>query len=527
MIRTKADELALQQGCYYDEKEAEKPVRFAERFFRSQFIRGKFTFLPWQANAIRYFYGWRLPNGNRRFRLLTILTPKKSGKTLVVCAVAMYELLATGEPSPFLVSCAPSRENASQVYDELAYALEHSPFAEHVHATPHIKRLKVRQLNAEFRSLASDGKRVHGYNASVFVDEAHEVPSALWNALRYAADARPNGFVFVISTAGQSTDTWFFAHYQRAKRVLAGEDTDITHAAFVYEHDPSKPYDDEDEWRKANPSIYDPSKGERGSFPLDQFRRDHFAAKEAGVAEYLNFLRLKQNLWLRAEEAQWLDVTDYEDHTSEPSEDELKGCTAAIGVDLSEAGDPSSVSVVWHLGDNRYHVRSWGWVCKAGIHNRARASNLPRYDTWTQEGSLQITDGDMIDARVIRDHIIDLCQRYDVRSVNFDPRGAYSMGNEIAEEGYATARIPQNFRYFTPLLNEFGKAWREKRVTTNGSQWLRYCLGNVRIETNRYDECRPYRKKSVDHIDGAISTLLAFHSHIAEPTNSVGCWAIE
>lgn len=520
MKRTKADDVAEQQGCYFDPVLAEQPIRFAERFFRSQFIKGNFRFLPWQAEFLRYVYGWRLRNGNRRFRLVTLHTPKKSGKTLLVSIVSFYELLAAGEPSALVLSCAPSRENAGQVYDEVNYALERSPFAKHVQATPHIKRLKVKQLNAEFRSLASDGRRVHGYNASAaIVDEAAWVKPDLWNAVRYCGDARPNHLCLVISTAGDDPTTWYHGLYQKAKRILSGDDLDTGHAAFVYEHDITKPPEDEAEWVRANPSI-------GTAFPLDQFRRDFQAAKESGVGEFLNFQRLKLNRWVRPEEAAWLDVSDFANHRQEPAEDELANCPSAIGVDLSEAGDPSSVSQVFALGEGRFFVRSWAWLCEAGIRNRERAANLPRYDAWIEEGSLTVTDGDMIDARLVRDHILDLCQRYEVRSVNFDPRSAYMIGQEIGAEGYETQRIPQSFRFFTPLLNEFGRAWREGRVTHNGSDWLRYCLSNVRVETNRYQEVRPYRKKSVDHIDGAIATLLGYHSHVTEAPSQAGVFLV-
>lgn len=70
--------------------------------------------------------------------------------------------------------------------------------------------------------------------------------------------------------------------------------------------------------------------------------------------------------------------------------------------------------------------------------------------------------------------------------------------------------FPQTFRYFNDPMREFEKAYKEGRIFHNGSSWLRYCLQNVRVETNKYSEIRPYRKVSVDKIDSAVSTLLAF-----------------
>ncbi|MFX8059768.1 hypothetical protein ABTK63_20900, partial [Acinetobacter baumannii] len=55
------------------------------------------------------------------------------------------------------------------------------------------------------------------------------------------------------------------------------------------------------------------------------------------------------------------------------------------------------------------------------------------------------------------------------------------------------------------------RAWKEGRITHDGSAWVKYCLSNVRVEVNKYGEIAPRAGKSVDHIDGAVAALLAFH----------------
>src|SRR5262249_7416113 len=148
-----------------------------------------------------------------------------------------------------------------------------------------------------------------------------------------------------------------------------------------------------------------------------------------------------------------------------------------------ETTDPSSCSICWALPDGRFFFRSWAWVATRGVQLR-EAVNLPRYQQFQAEGSMTVTDGDMIDARLVRDHVVRLCTTYDVRTVNFDPRGAFVLAHEIEEQGYGTERVPPSPRYFNGPMKEFSRAYAEGRILHDGSGWQRYCLSNVRIEVN-------------------------------------------
>ena len=193
------------------------------------------------------------------------------------------------------------------------------------------------------------------------------------------------------------------------------------------------------------------------------------------------------------------------------------GSPAWVGVDLSETICPSSVSVTFDLGDKNYFVKSKAWVAEGAIKNREK-SNLPRYQTFPD---LEFTEGDMLDRDNVLRHILDLGRKYDIRQVNFDPRSAYVLANDVADAGYETARFVQSPKNFDGPMREFERGWKEGRIQHDGSSWLRYCLSNVRVEVNKYGEIAPRANKSVDHIDGAVSALLGFHSAVTPDENAV------
>lgn len=383
------------------------------------------------------------------------------------------------------------------------------------HAIPHQKKIKFNSLNASFTSVSAAGEKQHGTNASlVVIDEAHAAPQSIYDSLRWAIAARPNGLLVVISTSGKDQTHWYYQQvYQKSKRILNGTDTDdITHYAQVHEADADGNPEDEEQWKKANPLLGSPWAD------ADQFRRDCQSAKSAGIGEWLNFCRLRLNQWKEASELAWLPIgSEWDSFRREFTDDELRQWEAVGGYDGGETTDPCSATTMFRLPDNRFFIRSRAWVAEEGAKER-EAQNLPLYRQFQANGELELTSGNLADYPRIRNYLLDECQRWNVKVVQADPRSALVMLHEISEQGYEVATVRQNFASYNGVMKEFARAYHEGRIFHDGSSWLRYCLSNVRVEISRYDEMRPIRHKSVDKIDGAVSALLAFHGLLSQPT---------
>lgn len=506
-IRTKADKLAQEQGCYFDDDKAQGIVTFAETVYRPQYIGGTFALLPWQSEFLRYLYGWRNKDGTRRFRTANLHISKKNGKTLLVSIISAYELLYSEDPSPFVVTGSVSRDNAAQVFSELRYTLDKtfgSKLKRFAKITPHQKRVAVPSLNGEYRSLSSDGDRQQGWNCTVVIlDECHAHKNAsLYDSLRYATAARPNGLLIAISTAGDDVTQWYYNLYAKSKNILSGDDTDTTHAAFIYEATAGSDPHDVTQWARANPSL-------GVSFSPEAFALDLKGA-EQDPAELNRFRRYRLNQWVRPDELAYFDIQAWDKGKHTIPDDQLRRYPAWIGVDLSQTTDPSSVAIVYALPERRYYARSWAWVAREGVKQRERTS-LPRYEQFQREGWMTITEGDMIDNGAILRHILDLNRNNRVQVAVFDPTSAYTMMADVQSAGLKCLRQPQTHRYYDGPMKDLNKAIIEGRIQHDGSEWLRYCLSCVRVDENQKDGLiRPNTSSSLDHIDGAIALLLAY-----------------
>src|SRR5579884_3895064 len=97
-----ADERSASRGCYLDEAVAERVRVFFRRFLRhskGQFSGQPFDLLPWQwEGVVKPLFGWKRPDGTRRFRRAYIEIPKKNGKSTLCAGLALYLLTKDDEP---------------------------------------------------------------------------------------------------------------------------------------------------------------------------------------------------------------------------------------------------------------------------------------------------------------------------------------------------------------------------------------------------------------------------------------------
>lgn len=510
-IRTAADRAALAAGYYWDPAASERIIAFAEKYLAPKFVSGEFRLFDWQRRTLMNWYGWRAPDGSRRWRRAILHVPKKNGKTLLVSIVAAYELLGRVARWPLVISASTTKENAKQVYEQLAECFRQHPALKKVtKPTESSKTIKdLRANGGEYRSLSSDAPNAEGANASMaIVDEAHAHRSPdLYRTLEYAMIGRADGFMAIISTAGDDLTHWYYGLVERGRAIVAGEDLDPTFYAEVYEADPEKDdLDDPATWRKANPSL-DLYPG----FTSDKFRLDYEAAKKR-TSDKLSFERYRLNIFRRANETTWIELTRWDQCRGlVPPAEELRALPLFLGFDGSQRVDPTSIGAIWVRPGRRFFIRSWAFVADAGVREREK-TNLPRYGQFVAEGSMIITPGDVIDKAAVLAKLRDLIAGGNVRGLVMDPNGAWILGQDLDGELGAERifRQPQTHRWFNGPTRELETAVTEKRITHDGSGWARWCINSVRLGEDGYKNIRPVKKKSVDHIDGAIALLMPF-----------------
>ena len=103
-VRTPADHEAVAQGYYFDIQAAERVRTFFKKFLRhskGEWAGQPFELLDWQwQDVIAPLFGWKRPDGTRRFRRGYIEVPKKNGKSTLLSGLSLSSWRATASRAP-------------------------------------------------------------------------------------------------------------------------------------------------------------------------------------------------------------------------------------------------------------------------------------------------------------------------------------------------------------------------------------------------------------------------------------------
>ncbi len=104
---------------------------FAREFCRhsqGRWAGQPFELQPWQLDdVVAPIFGWKRPDGSRRYRRAHIEIAKKNGKSSLASALSLYLLVADDEPGAVVGNVAVDREQASIVFDAAASMVRQSP----------------------------------------------------------------------------------------------------------------------------------------------------------------------------------------------------------------------------------------------------------------------------------------------------------------------------------------------------------------------------------------------------------------
>jgi phage terminase large subunit-like protein len=404
------------RGLYFDEEAGARVIRFFHLLSHSkgEWAGTPFVLAPWQMFLLWCLFGWkRTEDDTRRFRTAYVETCRKSGKTTLAAGVGLFMLIGDGEAGAEVYTAATKRDQAR---------LAHGEAVRMVKASKHLRKvigvskdnLFVESMNSKYVALGGDADSTDGLSPSCcIIDELHAHRTrAMYDVLDTATGARCQPLLFCITTAGHDRNSVCWEQRDYTQRVLEGIVLDDAHFGFVACIDVGDDWRDESCWAKANPNL-------GVSLKLDDLRRKAAKAKEMPTA--LNaFLRLHLGVWTEAE-TRWLPLEKWEACGRQITEDELLGRPCWGGLDLAGTQDLSAFVLVFpddegQGTDGGVSVLSYFWAPQENAVKRERNDKAP-YLTWSREGYLELTDGEVTDYAYIPDRIGQLKTRFDLKEV--------------------------------------------------------------------------------------------------------------
>src|SRR5699024_2211746 len=352
----------------------------------------------------RDLFGVVKENGYRQFNTAYIEIPKKQGKSELAAALALLLTCGDGEERAEVYGCAADRQQASIVFEVAADMVRMCPaLNKRVKILASQKRIVFHPTNSFYQVLSAEAYSKHGFNISgVIFDELHTQPNRkLFDVMtKGSGDARTQPLYFLITTAGNDTQSIGYEVHQKAEDIIEGRKTDPTFYPVIYGAKEDEDWTDPEVWKKANPSLDITVAMEKVEAAFESARQN--------PAEENSFRQLRLNQWVK-QAVRWMPMDKWSacDFPVDPVR--LRGKVCYGGLDLSSTTDLSAFVLVFPPEDeeDKYAVLPYFWMPEDNVALRVSRDHV-HYDQWIQSGDLLTTEGNVVHYGYIEKFIEEL-----------------------------------------------------------------------------------------------------------------------
>jgi phage terminase large subunit-like protein len=525
LIRTKSDERALLDGCYFDKDTAEDVCFFIENFIHLNKSRNpgeKFKLLDFQRYEIIYpLFGWLRPDGSRRFRRAYIQLPKKNAKSTIGAAIGAYMLLGDGEQGSEVYCCANSQEQAKIVWQMAADMVETSPVLMKqlkqgiVHSTCSI----VKDSTSWFRAWSNerstkDGPIIH----CAILDELHEWKGnsgrEFYDKIKYGGVARRQPLCpLVITTAGSDRHGICFDQYQYAKKILNGTLIDKQVFCLIYEADEKRIKEEPDYWKSreareaANPGL--------GTILDEEDFLSDIAEAENNPTALNGFLRYRLNVWVQAENP-WIDLNVWRNNVGVVDEEHLIGAECYTGMDLASTRDTTAIVHCFPIREKSGKIKSYKFIPRVFVPEEsaedAIRKNVVAYDEWIRSGHIFVTPGNCIDRDYVYNQLERDAKKFKIKELAYDRALSVAIIPQINDEMPEIELIPfgQGWMSMSDPIKSLYEALMKGIIEHGAHPVLEYMAGNAVAKMDDKENITLTKAKSTGKIDAIVAMVMAF-----------------
>lgn len=464
---------------------------------------------PWQKFIVANIFGFKRPDGGRRFKRVYAEMPKKQGKSPLAAAIGNILLMDENDGSPEVYSAATKLDQAAIVWQYAAdmfkglageYDLESQ-----ISSSFNNKRIVYN--GGVFRPVAYDERdKNDGLSVScAIIDEYHAHPSdRIYNVLADGMAARKSPLLLAITTAGHDKDSACYKHRDYCVKVLDGTFQDDDLFILIFTIDEGDEWDKESTWKKANPNY-------GVSVKPDYIKSKIAEARESGIKKD-SFLIKHLNVWTDSFEI-WISSGDFAACNTgfqpEP------GAVCYAGLDLASTGDFSALTFDFendgvHRTLTKYYLpelKAKEWPGFIGQQVRS----------WSKQGWITLTPGNVTDYDYIERDLKRFCELCQVESVAFDPWNAKQFASKLYEDGINMRSFAQsigNISHPTKRTEEFILA---KKFEYDGNPVTAWMFSNVSIYRDANLNIKVMKSKDPNKkVDGVISIIMAIGEAIDE-----------
>lgn len=458
-------------------------------------------------------FGWKRPDGTRRFREVFLFMPRKNSKSTFCACLICVMLFLDREQGAQIYSAAADREQAGIIFRIVQSMIRNEPELQN-RCTVYRKRIVLPERNSWYQAISADAHTKHGFNTScAAIDEVHAMPNRdLIDVLVTSRGTRTQPlFIYTTTSDYERGGSICNEMYDLAVQWRDGVQTNQSFLPVIYEAGRGDDWTDEAVWAKANPNL-------GRSFKID-FLREECAKAKMNPAYENTFKRLYLNIRTEQRE-RWLQMDKWDAcTTARPTEARkwredtlarLGGVQCVGGLDLGQISDLTVLSLLFREA-NKYTLLPFFWVPRRTAleqEKRARGS----YTQWMNQGFIIPMDSEQTDYDQVERDIVQICKRFRVQKLAVD---RYFQGAQIAQNLFNAHGLPveefgQGFASMAAPTRRFEELVIAGDIDHGMNPVLRWMASNVMVDRDPAGNMKPDRSDvRTQKIDGIVASIMA------------------
>jgi phage terminase large subunit-like protein len=343
----------------------------------------------------------------------------------------------------------------------------------------------------------------------VIVDELHEQDDReLIDTLQSSMVSanRPQSLMIYLTTADYDRPSVCNEKYEHAVKVRDKPEKDPALLPVIFEASPKDDPYDPATWRKANPNL-GISVGE------EELAREAEKAKD-NPAYAVEFKRLFLNLRTRQVVDHAIDIALWSACSSPVDPEALAGRACWAGMDFGWRDDFAAVVLVFPDASGNVDVLPYFWLPEDGKRDQ-RAMPVASFIASRQ---VILTSGNATDIEAMYDVLRQAREKYDLRTIAYDPANARKQGQDLMAEGFKVVEFYQSKRnYSEPWKWLMADGLKAKKLRHGGHPVLEWMAGNTCVEVDGLDGVMPKKKRSAEKIDGICAMCMGLGAWLIDP----------
>ena len=471
-------------GADYDETMPDKYELFCREFltYPDGFSAGEpVEWAQFQLDRIsRPILGLRWKkNGLRVIRNALFQAGRGNAKSTKASGLALFFLLASGEPSPEIDIFARNKPQAGRMFRVIAQFIRNSPILDaNVNVSTHLKNILVPETGAELVVRSGDAESELGLNPSfACMDELlAQRNRELFDAIRQAFGKRPEGCFLIMTTPSVSPDTFAEQEYRYAKMIEADRSLDPTYLPIIYEAGEKDDVFDKKTWIKANPGM--------GLFlDEDVIAREAEAAKR-DKTQLHPFKVFRCALWAEAGSG-FIDMSLWNENVIEFDDVDLNSMPCWFGLDMAGTTDLASLAMLWWDDENDVAYVLWKHWTTDMMTERLNSHTGGNWKLWLESPSVALHSfsEDWIDGDAVAEEVTELAMTYRPDDIGIDSyRGKEMYSKLYIEQGLQVTQLSQTGRAMEAALERTQQMVSKQRLKHNGDPVSRWCAQNTVVK---------------------------------------------